>query len=103
MSAMMAVLKLAKDRQDTYSSIMTKAHQAIDDKHKFQRRARKYRKQAKELGQAQKYADDCLHIADFRLDRWQQVVRKRNESNAQLMQKTRERDHLLGCLQQLVR
>jgi hypothetical protein len=35
MSAMMVVLKLAKDRQDTYSSIMTKAHQAIDDKHKF--------------------------------------------------------------------
>jgi hypothetical protein len=35
MSAMMVVLKLAKDRQDTYSSTMTKAHQAIDDKYKF--------------------------------------------------------------------
>jgi hypothetical protein len=35
MSVMMVVLKLAKDRQDTYSSIITKAHQAIDDKHKF--------------------------------------------------------------------
>jgi CelD/BcsL family acetyltransferase involved in cellulose biosynthesis len=51
MSTMMAILKMAKDRQDTYVSIMNTTSEALEDKLKYKRRAKKYRKCCAKLDQ----------------------------------------------------
>jgi hypothetical protein len=52
MSAMMAILKLCQVRQDTLSSVLEEASKAMVAQHKFRLRAYKYRRRAKEGGQA---------------------------------------------------
>ena len=66
----MAVLKLARDRQDTLSSVITEAQNAMAAQRKFRLQARKYRKEAKALALAQRDARDFQEIAKFRLGRW---------------------------------
>jgi len=58
MSAMMAVLKLFSQREDTYAQVMMPVRQAHEMQHKAEKRARKFRKQARLLEQAQKDRND---------------------------------------------
>jgi len=50
MSAMMAILKLCRVRQDTLSSVLDEAGKAMVAQHKFRFRARKYRHRADACG-----------------------------------------------------
>ena len=52
MSAMMAVLKLFSQREDTYAQVMVAVRQAQEMQQKAEKRARKFRKQARLLEQA---------------------------------------------------
>ena len=52
MSAMMAVLKLCRVRQDTLSSVLEEAGKAMAAQHKFRLRARKYYRRANACGRA---------------------------------------------------
>jgi len=58
MSAMMAVLKLFSQREDTYAQVMVAVRQAQEMHQKAEKRARKFRKQARLLEQAQKDRND---------------------------------------------
>lgn len=98
MSVVMAMLKLGKDRKDTYTSIMNTTFDALDDMCKFQRRACKYRKQATDLDQAQRDRDAFQDLTEHRFNRWRDAVRERNQNHDDLMRMARECDHLLGHL-----
>jgi len=58
MSAMMAVLRLISQREDTYAQVMVPIRQAQEIQQKAEKRARKFRKQARLLEQAQKDRND---------------------------------------------
>jgi len=64
MSAMMVVLKLLSQQEDTYAQVMVAARQAQEMQQKAEKRARKFRKQAKLLEQAQKDRHDWEGIAE---------------------------------------
>ena len=67
MSAMMAVLKLCRVRQDTLSSVLEEAGKAMAAQHKFRLRARKYCHRVEACGQAQLEVDEIRGIANYRL------------------------------------
>ena len=67
MSAMMAILKLCRVRQDTLSSVLEEASKAMVAQHKFRLRARKYRRRADACGRAQQEVDEIRGIANYRL------------------------------------
>ena len=52
MSAMMTVLKQFRQREDTYAQVMVAIRQAQEMQRKAEKRARKFRKQARLLEQA---------------------------------------------------
>ena len=58
MSAMMAVLKLFSQREDTYAQVMMAGRRAQEMQQKAKKHARKFRKQARLLEQAQKDRND---------------------------------------------
>jgi len=58
MSAMMAVLKLFSQREDTYAQVMVAVRQAQEMQQKAKKCARKFRKQVRLLEQAQKNRND---------------------------------------------
>ena len=58
MSAMMVVLKLFSQREDTYAQVMVAVRQAQEMQRKAEKRACKFRKQARLLEQAQKDRND---------------------------------------------
>jgi len=66
MSAMMAVLKLFSQREDTYAQVMVAVRQAQEMQQKAKKPARKFRKQARLLEQAQKDHNDWEDIAENR-------------------------------------
>jgi len=66
MSAMMAVLKLFSQREDTYAQVMVAVREAREMQQKAEKRARKFRKQARLLEQAQKDRNDWKDIAEYR-------------------------------------
>ena len=70
MSAMMAVLKLCRVRQDTLSSVLDEAGKAMAAQHKFRLRARKCRRRAEACGQAQLEVDEIRGIANYHLQQW---------------------------------
>jgi len=55
---MMAVLKLFSQREDTYAQVMVAVRQVQEMQQKAEKRARKFRKQARLLEQAQKDRND---------------------------------------------
>jgi len=55
---MMVVLKLFTQREDTYAQVMVPIRQAQEMQQKAEKRARKFRKQARLLEQAQKDRND---------------------------------------------
>jgi len=63
---MMAVLKLISQREDTYAQVMVAIHQAQGMQRKAEKRARKFRKQARLLEQAQRDRNDWEDIAEYR-------------------------------------
>ena len=67
MSAMMAVLKLCRVRQDTLSSVLEEASKPMAAQHKFRLRACKYRRRADACGRAQQEVDEIQGIANYRL------------------------------------
>ena len=58
MSAMMAVLKLCRVRQNTLSSALDEASKAMEAQHRFRLRAHKYRHRADACGRAQQEVDE---------------------------------------------
>jgi len=92
MSAMMAVLKLCRVRQDTLSSVLEEASKAMTAQHKFRLRACKYRRRAEACGHAQLEVDEIQGIANYRLQQWGQAACERDELHNQLMNLTIERD-----------
>ena len=65
MSAMMAVLKLISQRENTYAQVMVAVRQAQEMQRKAEKCARKFRKQARLLEQAQKGHNDWEDIAEY--------------------------------------
>jgi len=78
MSAMMAVLKLFSQREDTYAQVMVAVRQAQEMQQKAEKRARKFRKQAKLLEQAQKDRNEWEGIAEYRRQQWMKAIRERD-------------------------
>jgi hypothetical protein len=66
-SAMIAVLKLCRVRQDNLSSVLEVAGKAMAAQHKFRLRAHKYHRRAEVSGQAQLEVDEIQGIANYRL------------------------------------
>jgi len=66
MSAMMAVLKLFIQRENTYAQVMVAVRQAQEMQQKAEKHARKFRKQARLLEQGQKDRNDWKDIAEYR-------------------------------------
>ena len=64
MCAMMAVLKLFSQREDTYAQVMVAVRRAQEMQQKAEKRSRKFRKQARLLEQAQKDRNDWGDIAE---------------------------------------
>ena len=79
MSAMMAVLKLCRVRQDTLSSVLEEAGKAMVAQHKFRLHAHKYHRRAEACGRAQLEVDEIQGIANYRLQQWGQTSRERDE------------------------
>jgi len=63
---MMAVLKLFSQREDTYAQVIVAVRQAQEMQQKGKKHARKFRKQARLLEQAQKDRNDWEDIAEYR-------------------------------------
>ena len=78
MSAMMAVLKLISQREDTYAQVMVAVRQAQEMQQKAEKRARKFRKQARLLEQAQKDRNDWEGITEYRRQQWVKAIRERS-------------------------
>ena len=91
MSAMMAVLKLCRVRQDTLSSVLEEAGKAMAAQHKFRLRACKYRRRADACGRAQQEVEEIWGIANYHLQQWGQTTRERDELHNQLKNLTIER------------
>jgi len=70
MSAMIAVLKLFSQREDTYAQVMGVVRQAQEMQQKTEKRARKFCKQARLLEQAQKDRNDWEDIVEYRRQQW---------------------------------
>ena len=95
MSAMMAVLKLYRVRQDTLSSVLEEAGKPMAAQRKFRLRARKYRHREEACGQSQLEVDEIWGIANYRLQQWGQAAHERDELHNQLMNLTIERDEVV--------
>jgi len=76
---MMAVLKLCRVRQDTLSSVLEEAGKAMAAQHKFRLHARKYRRRVDACGRAQQKVEEIQGIANYRLQQWGQIARKRDK------------------------
>ena len=61
----MAVLKLFSQREDTYTQVMVAVCQAQEMQQKAEKHARKFRKQARLLEQAQKDRNDWEDTAEY--------------------------------------
>ena len=103
MSALMAVLKLCRVRQNTLSSALDEAGKAMEAQHKFRLRARKYRRRANACGRAQQEVDEIHGIANYRLQQWGQTARERDKLHNQLMNLTIERDEAAQELDRVTR
>ena len=97
MSAMMAVIKLLTQREDTYAQVMVAVRQTQEMQWKAERRARKFRKQARLLEQAQKDRNDWEDIAEYRRQQWVKAIRERDHKQDQMGQLARE-GHSAGAL-----
>ena len=76
MSAMMAVLNLFSQREDNYAQVMVAVRRAHEMQQKAEKRARKFRKQARLLEQAQKDRNDWEDIAECRRQQWVKAIRE---------------------------
>jgi len=77
MSAMMAMLKLFSQREDTYAQVMVAVRLAQEMQWMAEKRAGKSRKQAKLLEQAQKDRNNWEDIAEYRRQQWVKAIRER--------------------------
>jgi len=78
MTAMMAVLKLFSQREDTYAQVMVAVRRAQEMQQKAEKRARKFRKQARLQEQAWKDRNDWEDIAEYRRKQWVKAIRERD-------------------------
>ena len=74
----MALLKLFRHREDTYAQVMVAVRRAQEMQQKAEKRARKFRKQARLLEQAQKDRNDWEDIAEYRRQQWVKATRERS-------------------------
>jgi hypothetical protein len=63
---------------------MAAVHQALAMQQKAEKRARKFRKQAKLLEQAQKDRNDWEDIAEYRMQQWVKATRERDHKQVQM-------------------
>ena len=103
MSAMMAVLKLISQREGTYAQVMVAVRRAQEMQRKAEKRARKFRKQARLLPQAQKDRNDWEHISEYRRQQWVKAIRERDHKQDQISQLARERETIQERLVQITR
>jgi len=92
MSAMIAVLKLFGQREDTYAQVMLAVRQTQDMQQKAEKHAHKFRKQARLLEQAQKDRNDWEGIAEYCRQQWVKAIRERDHKQDQMSQLARERE-----------
>ena len=88
----MAVLKLISQREGTYAQVMVAVRQAQEMQWKAEKRARKFRKQARLLEQAQKDRNDWEDIAEYHRQQWVKAIRERDHKQDQMSQLAREGD-----------
>ena len=103
MSAMMAVLKLISQREDTYAQVMVAVRQAQEMQRKAEKRARKFCKQARLLEQAQKDRNDWEDIAEHCRQQWVKAIRERDHKQDQMGQLAREKEIVQERLVQITR
>jgi len=103
MSAMMDVLKLFSQREDTYAQVMVAVRQAQEMQQKAEKRARKFCKQARLLEQTQKDSNDWEDIAEYRRQQWVKAIRERDHMQDQMSQLARERETVQERLVQITR
>jgi len=89
---MMVVLKLFSQREDTYAQAMVAVRQAQEMQQKAEKRARKFRKQARLLEQAQKDRNDWEDIAEYQRQQWVKAIRERDHKQDQMSQLARKRE-----------
>jgi len=70
---------------------------------KAEKRARKFRKQARLLEQAQKDRSVCEDIVEYRRQQWVKAIRERDHKQDQMSQLARERETVQECLVQVTR
>ena len=99
----MAVLKLFSQREDTYAQVMVAVRQAQEMQQKAEKRARKFRKQARLLEQAQKDRNDWEDIAEYCRQQWVKAIRERDHKQDQMSQLARERETIQERLVQITR
>jgi hypothetical protein len=81
---MMACLKLFIQREDTYAQVMVAVRHAQEMQQKAEKHARKFRKQARLLEQAQKDRNDWEDIAEYRRQQWVTAIRERDHKQDQM-------------------
>ena len=72
--------------------MMVAVRQAQEMQQKAEKRARKFRKQARLLEQAQKDRNDWEGIAEYRRQQWVKAIRERDHKQDQMSQLARERE-----------
>jgi len=82
---------------------MVAVRQAQEMQQKVEKRARKFRKQAKLLEQAQKDRNDWEDIAEYRRQQWVKAIRERDHKQDQMSQLVRERETVQERLVQVTR
>jgi len=100
---MMAMLKLISQREGTYAQVMVAVRQAQEMQRKAKKCARKFRKQARLLEQAQKDWNDWEGIVEYRRQQWVKAIRERDHKQDQMSQLSREGETIQERLVQVTR
>ena len=82
---------------------MVAVRQAQEMQRKAEKRARKFRKQARLLEQAQKDRNDWEDIAEYRRQQWVKAIRERDHKQDQVSQLAREKETVQEHLVQISR
>ena len=101
MSAMMAVLKLFSQQEDTYVQVMRAIRQAQEIQQKGKNRARKFHTKSRLLEQTQKDRNDWEDIAEYRRQQWVKATHEKDHKQDQSSQLSQEKDALQEHLVQV--
>jgi len=82
---------------------MVAVRRALEMQQKAEKRARKFRKQARLLEQAQKDRNDWEDIAEYRKQQWAKAIRERDHKQDQMSQLAREKETVQERLVQITR